>query len=43
MVPSGLLHMPTADMQGQNLLCWASNVLDKHPLSYWNNKNYTYN
>ena len=40
---SGLLHMPTADMQKDKTVMLGGNVLDKHPLStYWNNKNYTY-
>ena len=38
---SGLLHMPTADMQKDKTVMLGGNVLDKHPLStYWNNKNY---
>ena len=36
---SGLLHMPTADMQKDKTVMLGGNVLDKHPLStYWNNK-----
>ena len=37
---SGLLHMPTADMQKDKTVMLGGNVLDKHPLStYWNNPN----
>lgn len=43
---TGLLHMPTADMQKDKTFMFGFNMLDKHPLStYWNNINYnhTYN
>lgn len=43
---TGLLHMPTADMQRDKTFMFGANYLDKHPLStYWNNANYdhTYN
>lgn len=40
---TGLLHMPTADMQRDKTFMFGSNYLDKHPLStYWNNKSYTH-
>lgn len=43
---TGLLHMPTADMQEDKTFMFGGGVLDKHPLStYWNNEYYsiTYN
>lgn len=40
---TGLLHMPTADMQIDKTLMIGGGILDKHPLStYWNNKYYSY-
>lgn len=40
---TGLLHMPTADMQRDKTFMFGGNYLDKHPLStYWNNDNYRY-
>ncbi len=40
---TGLLHMPTADMQRDKTAMFGGNYLDKHPLStYWNNVNYDY-
>lgn len=40
---TGLLHMPTADMQKDKTFMFGGGILDKHPLStYWNNGNYDY-
>lgn len=40
---TGLLHMPTAEMQKDKTLMVGTNILNKHPLStYWNNPNYHY-
>lgn len=43
---TGLLHMPTAEMQNDKTFMFGGNYLDKHFLApYWNNPNYnhTYN
>lgn len=40
---TGLLHMPTADMQEDKTFMFGGNILDKHPMPpRWNNENYTY-
>ena len=40
---TGLLRMPTAEMQKDKTFMFGGNILDKHPMPpRWNNESYTY-